>query len=228
MAGYIKLFRGWRDTDGLTQSVVFSDCEAWLWLLENAAWKPRTRFNAKGEEIHVERGQLHVSLASLSSAWGWSKKRVRTFLDRLERVSKVGTAKAQSGTILTICKYDEYQSDQNDEGTAKGTAGAQPGHTHKEGKEGKEKKKDNITHLGSSVARPNDVGEQVWADFVALRRAKRAPLTPTALAGIRREVDKAGWELEDALSECVARGWQGFKADWIVEGRADPMANFIA
>jgi hypothetical protein len=50
---------------------------------------------------------------------------------------------------------------------------------------------------------------------MAMRKAKRAPLTQTALDGIQREAAKAGMGLHDALAMCCARGWQGFKADWV-------------
>jgi len=63
--------------------------------------------------------------------------------------------------------------------------------------------------------RPAIVSEGVWADFLAIRKAKRAPLTQTALDGIEREAAKAGMGLADALALCCARGWQGFKADWV-------------
>jgi uncharacterized protein YdaU (DUF1376 family) len=62
---------------------------------------------------------------------------------------------------------------------------------------------------------PINVEEQVWADFLALRKVKKAPITVTALAGIIREADKANWSLNRAISECVARGWTGFKAEWV-------------
>jgi hypothetical protein len=64
---------------------------------------------------------------------------------------------------------------------------------------------------------PINVDEQVWSDFLALRKVKKAPMTVTALAGIKREADKANWSLDKAISECVARGWTGFKADWVAE-----------
>ena len=48
-----------------------------------------------------------------------------------------------------------------------------------------------------------------------MRKAKRAPLTESALKLIKKEADKAGWPLEQALQECCARGWQSFKADWV-------------
>jgi uncharacterized protein YdaU (DUF1376 family) len=62
---------------------------------------------------------------------------------------------------------------------------------------------------------PINVQEQVWLDFLALRKAKKAPMTVTALAGIKREADKANWDLNKAISECVSRGWIGFKAEWV-------------
>jgi uncharacterized protein YdaU (DUF1376 family) len=62
---------------------------------------------------------------------------------------------------------------------------------------------------------PSNVEEQVWLDFLQLRRAKKAPMTVTALAGIKREADKANWSLDKAISECVSRGWTGFKAEWV-------------
>jgi hypothetical protein len=67
----------------------------------------------------------------------------------------------------------------------------------------------------SLVTRPNGVSEQVWDDFIALRKAKRAPLSATALASISKEAEKAAMHIEEVLTECVTRGWQSFKAEWI-------------
>ena len=66
----------------------------------------------------------------------------------------------------------------------------------------------------AAVACPSDVDAAVFADFLAIRKVKRAPLTATALGGIRREADKAGVTLEEALTVCCERGWVGFRADW--------------
>lgn len=58
------------------------------------------------------------------------------------------------------------------------------------------------------------VDAQVLADFKILRTKLRAPITPTAAAGIRREAEKAGVTVQHALAMCCERGWRGFKADW--------------
>lgn len=63
--------------------------------------------------------------------------------------------------------------------------------------------------------KPEGVDESVWADFLSIRKAKRAPLTATALDGIEREASKAGMRLADVLALCCSRGWQGFKAEWV-------------
>ena len=70
---------------------------------------------------------------------------------------------------------------------------------------------------------PETVSEEVWQDFQTLRRAKKAPLTNSAISRIEKEAGKAGILLEAALIECCARGWTGFKADW-VKGKAEPFS----
>jgi hypothetical protein len=64
--------------------------------------------------------------------------------------------------------------------------------------------------------KPDDVSESVWADFLTVRKAKKAPVTESGMAGIRREAAKANISLEDALRISVERNWQGFRADWYV------------
>ena len=69
--------------------------------------------------------------------------------------------------------------------------------------------------IKNTVAPPNGVTDSVWQDWVSLRKAKRAAVTQTALDGIAREASKAGVSLQTALETCCARGWTGFKADWL-------------
>ena len=66
-----------------------------------------------------------------------------------------------------------------------------------------------------AAVRPDSVPERVWQDFLAIRKAKRAPLTDTAIEGISREAERAGLTLAEALAICCQRGWQGFNAGWV-------------
>jgi hypothetical protein len=69
--------------------------------------------------------------------------------------------------------------------------------------------------IKNTVAPPNGVTDSVWQDWLSLRKAKRAAVTQTAIDGIAREASKAGVSLQVALETCCARGWTGFKADWL-------------
>jgi len=73
----------------------------------------------------------------------------------------------------------------------------------------------------TSVAPPEGVSNSVWQEFKSLRKAKKAPITQRAIDAITTEANKAGWTLEKALEECVVRGWQAFKADWVAT-KANP------
>jgi hypothetical protein len=67
------------------------------------------------------------------------------------------------------------------------------------------------------VACPPDVSQQVWDDWVTLRKTKKAPITKTVLDGAIAEAKKLGWTLEQFLIEWCNRGSQGLKAEWIVK-----------
>ena len=78
-----------------------------------------------------------------------------------------------------------------------------------------------------ALAKPEGVSDQVWTDFLKQRKALKAALTETALKGIIREAEKAGWTLEAALIESTTRGWRSFKAEWVVkDGRRQPGQSF--
>ena len=63
-----------------------------------------------------------------------------------------------------------------------------------------------------------DVDRQHAEDWLKARRAKRLPLTATALDGVQREAEKAGMTLPDAIAKAAAEGWAGFKASWVIQG----------
>lgn len=65
------------------------------------------------------------------------------------------------------------------------------------------------------VTKPDDVPQQVWDDWLVLRKAKKAPVTDTALKRLRSEAGKAGLSLSGAMEICAQNGWQGLQAGWI-------------
>jgi len=62
---------------------------------------------------------------------------------------------------------------------------------------------------------PSGVSESVFKDYLEVRKTKKAKWTETALKGLTKEAEKAGMSLQEAMELCCARGWVGFKAEWV-------------
>lgn len=104
--------------------------------------------------------------------------------------------------------------------------GSEPG-AHKPGiepvKEPKSKKKRASAPSAQAVdldfsTWPNPPSPQRLADWLALRRQRRAPVTPTVLESFGAELHAAallGFSVDDCLKKCCNRNWQGFEAAWL-------------
>lgn len=62
---------------------------------------------------------------------------------------------------------------------------------------------------------PSGVSDSVFKDYLEVRKTKKAKWTETALKGLTKEAEKAGMSLQEAMELCCARGWVGFKAEWV-------------
>jgi hypothetical protein len=107
------------------------------------------------------------------------------------------------------------------------SSGYQLDSTERETETEKETKKEKNA---TKVACPPDVSEQVWSDWLQLRKAKKASVTETVLKGARSEANKIGWSLEQFLIEWCTRGSQGLKAEWLKEKltRSEERQNVMA
>lgn len=66
-----------------------------------------------------------------------------------------------------------------------------------------------------AVQCPDGVDQQVWNDWLALRKEKRASVTQTVIDGAMGEAAKAGMTFEDFLRVWCRRGTQGLEAAWL-------------
>ena len=69
---------------------------------------------------------------------------------------------------------------------------------------------------------------QVFTDWKAMRKAKRAPVSQTVIDQFSTEINKAvasGYTADACLSLCILKGWQGFKFDWLKNEGANNANN---
>ncbi|MEI2388104.1 hypothetical protein [Breoghania sp. JC706] len=228
IGGTFNVSRGiW--TDPQFPNEPFTKREAWLWLVSEASWKPRT-VRVGSKVVELERGQVAASVRFMAGAWQWEPTKVLRFLRALEGAENIATDSATGVKRITICNYELYQTDHGQGATENAT----PVQQHRNSSATNEKKGESKginTPLNppegesaarpasrrskDQIAKPESIPEQLWSDFLALRRKHRAPVTATAWAGIEREADKAGLSLSRAVALCCERGWRGFRADWL-------------
>lgn len=60
------------------------------------------------------------------------------------------------------------------------------------------------------------VDRQHARDWLALRKAKRLPLTPTAWAAVKLEAEQCGFTPARAVKHAAESNWAGFKAKWVL------------
>lgn len=147
MSGWFKLHRGWADSMDFA-SEPFTEREAFLWLIENAAYEPHTRY-VNGAAIALDRGQVMASQRNLGDLWKWGRQRVRGFIAKLERLGSISQNSTHGLTIITICNYGKYQDDQPTVQPSSNPAATQQQPIKEEGKEGKEGKEEETAGAAS-------------------------------------------------------------------------------
>ncbi|KRB33370.1 hypothetical protein [Acidovorax sp. Root70] len=117
----------------------------------------------------------------------------------------------RKATVRTVSASDADKS-QTSAGQETPNLGARE---EKRREEKKEEKEDTAPRKRVTPPKPDDIDQQVWDDWLSLRKAKRAPVSLTVLEDARRESSKAGMSLENFLRIWCRRGSQGLEAAWL-------------
>ena len=59
------------------------------------------------------------------------------------------------------------------------------------------------------------IAGQIAEDFLTIRKAKRQPLTETAMRLIASDADKCGMTAAQAVEYAIGNGWGSFRAEWL-------------
>ena len=152
---YIKLDRAIAD-NWIWSERPFSKGQAWIDLLLMANHKDH-KLAYKGEVITCKRGEVNRSILYLAERWGWSREKVRNFLQTLERDGMATTKATTHRTTITIENYNKYQNDYTTNTTtnrqqtdSKPTANRQQADTYKNEKNGKNEKKSFIVSFNNN------------------------------------------------------------------------------
>lgn len=103
--GWVKIDRGLLDNELWSTPEPFDVRAAWIDLILMANHKDAKIFGGKD----VKRGDVNRSVLFLADRWGWSRGKVRRFLEKLEREQMASVNSTTSGTTITLINYGKYQ-----------------------------------------------------------------------------------------------------------------------
>lgn len=110
MQGYIKLHRSILDNT-IFKCKPFSKGQAWITLLLLTNHKESFINVKNGELIKIERGECGYSELALADLFGWSRGKVKRFLELLKSEKMIHQKTVANRTIISIINYDNYQND---------------------------------------------------------------------------------------------------------------------
>ena len=212
MSGWIKLHRQIKEWEWYDDTNTF---RVFMHLLLSANIKPN-RYH--GHDIPV--GSLVTSVKSLAKTLNLSCAQVRLALSKLS-VSEIANETTNNFSIISIVKWDYYQSGSQTD-SKRIANGSQTDSkriaTLKEikNKEVKNKEDSIKSIITKKINKPEDVSDEIWADWCRHRKIKKAIITNNVLTKLKNEGSKIGWTLEQVLSECCQRGWIGFNSEWVL------------
>jgi len=116
--GWVKLYRKIRLNLLYTEERMFSKFEAWIDLLLSASHKD-TKVSQGSDVVECPKGSFVTSIRKLSDRWGWSKTKVVTFCERLEKEQMITFVPEERRTIISIVNWGVYQGGDDEKGQSK-------------------------------------------------------------------------------------------------------------
>ena len=158
----------------------------------------------KGKPIKLEVGQLIYGEDALARKWGWSRGKVKRFLDMLENLEMIKKNGTPYGTVITIENYTKYQGDCACDDTPLDTPDSTSDGTHK--KKDKKDKNDIYTCVPEEL-------KPAFMEFAKMRNKIKKPLTSED--SVKRQLSKLyklGKTTEEQIAilhQSVDNCWQG-------------------
>ena len=192
---YIKLYRKVMD-NAIFLELPYDRWHAFEFLLLKARRFPTVTI-LKGKPIKLEVGQLICGEDKLASKWGWSRGKVKRYLDMLENLGMIKKNGTPYGTLITVENYTKYQgecsysdtTDDTTDGTSLDTSDGTSDGTHK-----KNVKKD--IYIGV----PDEL-KTAFMEFAEMREAKKKPImTENTVTRILNRLEKFASSTDEKIA----------------------------
>jgi hypothetical protein len=206
MKGYIKLHREISD-HWLWDEKPFSKGQAWVDILLMANHDTK-KFTLGNELVEVERGSCITSELKLMDRWGWSKTKVRDYLELLQKDKMLVKNSDKKKTTLTVCNYCIWQDSETTEKPQKNHRKTTE-RPHKNTNKNEEECEEVKNNIYSNFTHDPDLMQAIL-DFIEMRKKLKKPMTDKAIEMMLKKLSKLGDTDEKKiaiLQESVMKSW---------------------
>jgi hypothetical protein len=187
----------------------------------------RVRERALQQFVKCSDGRLYHRTVAVKALESWEAKVARRA--RTKAATDAREAKARAAHAHRDGDRDDARNDARDVDRDDGRDGDRHVHQGKgregkgiEGKEGIQaatpparKRAPAPQTVSAADMEAEGVQRQHAVDWLAVRKAKNLPLTPTAWADTKAEAEKAHVSIAEAIKASASNGWGGFRASWL-------------
>ena len=107
--GFLRLNRKFFTDEMWNEPRTFSNCEAWLDLIQSARFEAAPRkMSVGGREVNLNRGEYPASVRFLARRWRWTERRVRTYLTKLKENGMLTIRKEGGLSVMRLTEYEVY------------------------------------------------------------------------------------------------------------------------
>lgn len=201
---YIKLYRKVMD-NAIFLELPYDRWHAFEFLLLKARRFPTVTI-LKGKPIKLEVGQLICGEEKLAVKWGWSRGKVKRYLDMLENLGMIKKNGTPYGTLITIENYTKYQGECSysdtplgtSDGTSLDTTDDTSDGTHK--KNVKKEKKEKNVKKDIYIGVPDEL-KTAFMEFAEMREAKKKPImTENTVTRILNRLEKFASSTDEKIA----------------------------
>ena len=201
---YIKLYRKVME-NAIFLELPYDRWHAFEFLLLKARRFP-TVIILKGKPIRLEVGQLICGEEKLAVKWGWSRGKVKRYLDMLENLGMIKKNGTPYGTLITIENYTKYQGEcsysdtslDTTHDTSLDTTGGTSDGTHK--KNVKKEKKEKNVKKDIYIGVPDEL-KTAFMEFAEMRETKKKPImTENTVTRILNRLEKFASSTDEKIA----------------------------
>ena len=201
---YITLYRKVMD-NAIFLELPYDRWHAFEFLLLKARRFPTVTI-LKGKPIKLEVGQLICGEDKLASKWGWSRGKVKRYLDMLENLGMIKKNGTPYGTLITVENYTKYQGECSYSDTPLGTSDGTSLDTSDDTSDGTHKKnvkKDkNVKNVKKDIyiGVPDEL-KTAFMEFAEMREAKKKPImTENTVTRILNRLEKFASSTDEKIA----------------------------